>query len=93
MCVISGESGAGKTESAKLFMAHVIDVSSGQAGVRTHTTIEERIIKVSTFPLFLLLYPLFLSYFFLSPPLFLSLSPSLSCLLLSIINEMLNFPA
>ena len=44
VCVISGESGAGKTESSKLFLKHVTELAaeSGHSG-----GLEERIIKVN----------------------------------------------
>ena len=43
VCVISGESGAGKTESAKLFLKHVIEVSKGSES----QGLEDKIIDVN----------------------------------------------
>lgn len=43
VCVISGESGAGKTESAKLFLKHIVDLSPGTES----QGLENRIIGVN----------------------------------------------
>jgi myosin-3 len=48
VCVISGESGAGKTESAKLFVRHIVTLSSRKVTSASHGgTIERRIIEMS----------------------------------------------
>eukprot|EP00043_Microstomoeca_roanoka_P014896 m.148547 g.148547 ORF g.148547 m.148547 type:complete len:961 (-) comp16135_c0_seq1:237-3119(-) len=49
VCVISGESGAGKTESAKLFMKHVIYLStkSGSTDGNAAHGLEEKIIQLN----------------------------------------------
>lgn len=52
VCVISGESGAGKTESAKLFMKHIINLSQrlgtgGDAAATASHGLEEQIIQLN----------------------------------------------
>eukprot|EP00911_Craspedida_sp_UC1_P001538 UC1_evm1s1160 len=47
VCVISGESGAGKTESAKLFMKHVIHLSTSKSGASGMRGLEEKIIQLN----------------------------------------------
>lgn len=48
VCVISGESGAGKTESAKLFVKQVIYLSSkGAGGDAGGAGLEEKIVQLN----------------------------------------------
>eukprot|EP00040_Diaphanoeca_grandis_P030996 m.184588 g.184588 ORF g.184588 m.184588 type:complete len:972 (+) comp32197_c2_seq1:198-3113(+) len=49
VCVISGESGAGKTESAKLFIKHIIQLSSQElvAGVESYKGLADQIVGLN----------------------------------------------
>lgn len=47
MCVISGESGAGKTESAKLFIKHIISLSNKAVRSGDEKALEDKIVDLN----------------------------------------------